>query len=133
MPSTVTAISVDQFLSTHDTEIFASEISDRIKQLEEEISEAQQSGDDRDTIEELSWEYDELVAFRDEVERRTGNHFDEATIVPEDLFAEHARGRAEEIADIDFLSEFVDWDRFANHLKGDYQQVNFGDDAVYIK
>ncbi len=43
---TITAISVDQFLTHHDTGIFANEVNDRIDQLQEEIDEAHESGGD---------------------------------------------------------------------------------------
>jgi hypothetical protein len=133
MTTSITAISVDQFLTRHDTEIFAGEVNDRIHQLKEEIDEAHENGDDHDALEDLTRERDQLVAFRDEVELRTGDHFDSATIVPEDLFTEHARSWAEGVADIDFLAPFVDWDCFADSLKDGYTELEFGDDTVYVK
>ena len=77
---------------------------------------------------------DDLTTFYDQVERVTGNHFDEATIVPEDSFVQHAQDWARSLADFDFLDSYVNWHRFAYDLRSErYTEVEFGDDTVYVK
>jgi hypothetical protein len=132
MISNITAIGVSNyFLGPRDTELFACDLTERISWLAEEIRRNQQPG--RDLDEDLVAEHEQLVAFRDEAERVTGKDFGDVTIVPEDSFADHARGHAEELADIDFIAPFVDWEKFARSLRQDYRALPFGDDTVFVR
>jgi hypothetical protein len=125
-------ISADDYVSMSTHEISPTDINDRIEDLKKTVREAQHDGGE--PFDEDVAELDALVAFRDEVERITGNHFDEAAIVPASTFEEHARDWAHGITDVDFLDTYVDWAKFADDLKGDrYAEVNFGDDIVYVR
>lgn len=124
-------ITVGDYVSQSQHEISASDINDRIETLKGVIREAQQEGDDPFAEDEA--ELAALIEFRNEVQRTTGNHFDEATIVPEDEFRDWARDWAHGIGDFEFLDKCVRWEEFAEDLKGDYTALDFGDDLVYVR
>lgn len=126
------AISTDYYISGNQSEIFACDINNRIEELKRQIREVQQDGDDPfvEDEEELA----ALIEFRDRVQVATGNHFDEATVVPDDLFEEHARDWAEGLGDFEFLAPYVNWEKFADDLKAErYTQLDFGDDLVHVR
>ena len=127
------AISASDYTSHDQHEIFAQDINNRIEELKRGIREAQQESQepDADDVEEC----DALIAFRHRVEAETGNHFDEATIVPEDEFQNHARDWAHGISDFEFMDKYVKWEEFAEDLKtgGQYNALDFGDDLVYVR
>lgn len=127
----MSVVAADDYASQTQHVIFPDDIDNRINELKKTIRESQQEGDDPfdDDVEEC----DALRRFRAEVERVTGFDFDAATLVPGSMFGEHAQDYAESVADIDFLSPFVDWERFADSLKSDYTALDFGDDTVYVK
>ncbi len=126
------AITVDDFVSRGQNEIFVSDINDRIETLKRQVREAQQDGGEPFVEDED--ELAALVEFRDRVQAETGNHFDEATIVPEDLFEDHAKDWAHGIGDFEFLDPYVNWEKFADDLKGErYIELDFGDDLVYVR
>ncbi len=127
-------IDLSNYLQPRQYEIYHGDITARIDELKTyrdgvDFDHGMEFADD--DLAELT----ALIDFRDEVAGRTGNHFDEATIVPENLFAEHAREWAAEIAggDADFLYPYVNWERFADGLKGDYMPVALGDNIVYVR
>jgi len=126
-------IAADDFTTTGQTGIFPADVNERIEYLKKTIREAQQDGDE--PFDEDVQEYDELIAFRAEVEQATGADFDTATIVPDEQFEDYAREYAEEaaLADINFLVPFVKWDKFADSLKADYRRLDFGDDLVWVR
>jgi hypothetical protein len=126
------SISAGDYVSHDQHEIFAGDINDRIEQLRKTTREARQDGDE--PFDEDVAELDALVEFRDQVQVETGNHFDEATIVPADQFEEHARDFAHGIADIEFLDTYVDWPKFGDDLKSDrYIELELGDSTVYVR
>ena len=126
------AISPDDYVSHDQHEIFAADLNARIDELKKTIREAQQEGDE--PFDEDVEEADALIDFRDRVQAETGNHFDEATIVPEAQFEEHARDWAHGIGDFEFLDTYVDWEKFADDLKGErYTELDFGDEIVYVR
>lgn len=126
-------ITVDDFLGVDDHELYATDLNESIAAFQADISEAQLDDGEPDPDDVAA--HEQLVAFRDEVERLTGNHFDSATIVPDEHFEDFARGWGEEAYDVtaDGIGDYVDWGRFADDLKGQYQQVDFGDDLVWVK
>jgi hypothetical protein len=128
-----TSISIDAFVGSQQTEIFAIDILDRIAELSPLIAAAM--ADNNETrAEDLTAERDELTAFRDEVEQTTGVDFSNARIVPADLFTDHIRGEAEEAGMVDAdLAGYVDWTRLAQHCKQDYKPLTFGDDEVWVR
>lgn len=126
------AISTGDYVSQSAAEIFSSDINDRIETLKGQIRESLQEGDE--PFDEDVAEYDELREFRDRVQAETGNHFDQATIVPDDRFEDHARDWAHGISDFEFLEKYVDWAEFAKDLRTDrYIQMSFGDDLVWVR
>jgi hypothetical protein len=129
----MSAISVDDYLDPNRNEIFAQDINNRIEHLKGQIREDQQEG--RIPDEDAVAECDALIAFRDAVEVATGNHFDQATIVPEDEFENHARDWAHGIGDVEFLDPYVDWERFAADLRAErcYVAMDLGDDLVHVR
>lgn len=132
MTYTATAISLDDFLLAGDTQVSGCCITARIDELTGEIRERLDEGSVLD--DDLIAEKEQLIAFRDDVERVTDNHFDEATIVPADLFTDHIREMAEENEDVSStIADYVDWERFAADCKGDYRRLDFGDDVVYVR
>lgn len=124
-------ITVGDYVSQSQHEISASDINDRIEALKATIRECQQDNQEPDEDDER--ELAALIEFRDEVQRTTGNHFDEATIVPEDEFRDWARDWAHGIGDFEFLDKYVRWKEFAEDLRGDYTALDFGDDLVYVR
>lgn len=126
------SINASDYTSSNQAEIFPSDINERIDELSLVIRDTKADGDE--PFDEDVAELNALENFRHEVARLTDNHFDEATIVPEDKFAEHARDWAHGISDIDFLDSYVDWDKFARDLRSDrYQVLYLGDDLVYVR
>lgn len=126
------AISVGDYVGGNHREITPNEISSRIEELQKAPlglpDEAYELSDDEE--DELA----ALIDFRDEVERVTGKHFDESTIVPEGEFQDHARDWAHGIGDFEFLDTYVDWEKFATDLRGEqYAELDFGDDLVYVR
>lgn len=129
---TVTTISVDDFLRTNDTVLLPSAVNDRIDERKAAIREAQQDG--LEPVEEDVAEANQLIDFRDEVQRITDDHFDSATIVPDDLFADHIREWAEEAyAVAPDIGIYVDWTRFAAGQYERFQQADFGNDVVWVQ
>jgi uncharacterized protein YdcH (DUF465 family) len=132
----VTAIDIGDFLTGRNTEVCAGEIRDRINQLNDEIQQAQQDGmplGDPD-LTDLQKRLGQLLEFYDEVKRVTGNHFDEATIVPEDLFEDHMRDWAHENGEVSAdLAGYVDWEKFAAAARQDYAVLSFGNDTVLVR
>lgn len=126
------SIRTGDYMSQIDHEIVGSSLTARIEELRKAPL-----GLDDEAYELTEDEEDELAAlraFRDEVEQVTGNHFDEATIVPAEEFTEHARDWAHGIADLELVDTFVDWEKFADSLKNDaYKPLAFGDDEVWVR
>lgn len=112
------AIAAADYLGRNQHEISTADINGRIDELR-----THQDGIDFDRNEEFTDEDLEelaaLVDFRDQVEARTGNHFDEATIVPESQLTEYARDWANS------LSNNVEFQ--------DYAVLAFGNDTVYVR
>jgi hypothetical protein len=126
-------ISASDYVSMSQHEIFPTDINDRITWLRS-VEKDNGAAEELEMCDEEREELAALVDFRDRVQAETGNHFDEATIVPEDQFTEHARDWANSIADLDFLDSYVDWDEFAADLKGDrYTEMELGDSTVYVR
>lgn len=124
---TATAISIDQFVTAGDTELFAVDIQTRLAYLEA-------CGDalEKDDIAER----DQLRAFRDEVARLTGGPFDRACIVPDDLLADHLREEAEENGTVPAsIAPYVEWGILAQACRasGEFRPLGFGDDPVWVR
>jgi long-subunit acyl-CoA synthetase (AMP-forming) len=132
MTYTAIAIFIDDFIPADDTQVAGSDITARIDELTSEIREQLDEGNEAD--EDLVAEKEQLIAFRDDVERVTDNHFDEATIVPANRFTDLMREWAEENHEVSpALADYVNWKRFAGDCKGDYRRLDFGDDVVYVR
>jgi hypothetical protein len=124
-------IRTDDYASRNQNEIFASSIVNRVEELHTEVHENNMAGE---YDEDATAEWEALLVFRGQVERVTGKHFEEATIVPEEMFTEHARQWANELADIEFLDTYVNWEKFAADLRADrYTTLAFGVDIVYVR
>jgi hypothetical protein len=127
-----TTISIDDYRRAGQREIVPADISDRIETLRKAPLGLPDEAYDLDENEEA--ELSALVAFRDRVEQVTGNHFDEATIVPADEFEAHARDWAHGIGDFEFLDRYVNWAEFAEDLAAErHAEVDFGAEIVYVR
>lgn len=128
-----TTISIDDYLNTAQQNVlYPEDITSRIELLKQQIREARQEGDEPFIDDEA--EFDQLVEFRDEVERATSNQFANATIVPEDLLADFFREEAEVNGMVDEgIANFVNWERYASTAVQDYHRLDFGDDTVYVR
>lgn len=131
-------ITVDDYLSgTSQSAIDPADLIDRINSLRERVAAYAVHGDatDADDVEQRLAELDELRAFVDHVEARTGKRIDDACIVPESRFAWYVQDEAEQAGLIDkSLSIYLRWEDFARAHQGDgWTILHFGDDAVYVR
>jgi hypothetical protein len=130
--TTVTAVSVDDFLGRGQSEIFATDIRDEVELRRDFIADTREAGDD--PYEDDEAKLAQLLRFVEDVERATGGSFDTATLVPEDLFPDYIRDWAEEAYGLpQEISNCVDWTKFADRCRDSYTAVPLGDDTVLVK
>jgi hypothetical protein len=128
-----TSISIDAFVGSQQTEIFAIDILDRIAELSPLIAAAM--ADNNETRAEGP---DRRARRTDRVPRRGGtDHRRRLQQRPDRSRGPVHRphpGEAEEAGMVDAdLAGYVDWTRLAQHCKQDYKPLTFGDDEVWVR
>ncbi|MDX1492955.1 MAG: hypothetical protein R3253_02695 [Longimicrobiales bacterium] len=121
-------------ITNTDNLIDSREVIARIEELESEIEEYREAGDE-DYAGELMEELEPLKAFAEEAEGCTPDWLYGAALIHDDYFEEYAEQLARDIYDLPehWPVCHIDWEAAANALKMDYTAIDFNGETYWTR
>lgn len=108
-------------------------LNDRLEELEGYEESENEKDEDDTTVYLDEADKEELEALR-ALKEELGDDWDDTTLIPESEWREYAQTTAEDLGDIpDFLSNYIDWDKFADNLTSDYSTVKYEGTTYYYR